>query len=60
MVRLKRVRRGVQRAGAANGATDFRAVKRFIDDLANGASATAALSAASKATVDMAGRAPRR
>ena len=50
---LNRVR-GVHRAGAANRAADLCAIKRFIDDLANRAGATAALGAAAEAAIDMA------
>jgi hypothetical protein len=45
---------GVHRAGAANQATDFGAIERFIDDLANRAGATTALDAAAEAAIDMA------
>jgi hypothetical protein len=51
---------GVQCAGAADRAADFRAVERFIDDLANGASAPTALCAATETAVDMARRPARR
>jgi hypothetical protein len=51
---LDRVR-GVHRAGTANRATDLCAVERFVNDLADCASAAAALGAAAEASVDMAG-----
>jgi len=58
-IRLKRLC-GVQGAGAANRAADFRAVEGLIDDLANGASAPPALRAATETAVDMARRPARR
>src|SRR5262249_33577945 len=51
---------GVQCAGASDGTANLRAVERFIDNLANGASAPPALCAATETTVDMARRAARR
>ena len=54
-VRLERVR-SVHRACAANRAANFRAIERFVYDLANGASAPPALGAAAKTTVDVARR----
>jgi len=47
--------RSVHRAGTANRAADFCAVKRFVDDLADRAGAAAALGAAAKAAIDMTG-----
>jgi hypothetical protein len=55
---LERIGRGVQRAGATDWATDFRAVQGFIDDLANGARASAALGAAPQTAIHVAGRPP--
>jgi len=45
----------VHRAGTANRAADFCAVKRFVDNLADRAGAAAALGAAAKAAIDMTG-----
>jgi hypothetical protein len=47
---------GVQCAGASDGTANLRAVERFIDNLANGASAPPALGAAAKTAIDMARR----
>jgi hypothetical protein len=55
---LERISRGVQRAGATDRATDFRAVQGFIDDLANGARASPALGAAPQTAIYVAGRPP--
>src|SRR5262245_1682295 len=52
---LKRIR-SVHRARATDGAADLRAIERFIDDLANGASAPPALCAAAKTAIHMARR----
>jgi hypothetical protein len=52
---LKRIR-SVHRARATDRATDFRTIERFIDNLANGASAPPALRAAAKTAIDMARR----
>jgi len=57
--RLKRVC-GVQSAGAADGTADFGAVERFINDLADGTGAAAALGTAAEATIDVARGAARR
>jgi hypothetical protein len=48
----------VHRAGTAYRTTHFGTVKRFVDDLANGAGTPAALRAAAEATIDMARGAP--
>jgi hypothetical protein len=45
---------GVHRAGTAGGAAYLCTVKRFVDDLADRARATAALGAAAEAAIDMA------
>ena len=50
----------MHRARATDRAADLRTIQRFIDDLANGASAPPALCAATETTVDMARRAARR
>jgi len=50
----------VQSAGAADRTADFGAVERFINDLADGAGAPAALGTAAEATIDMTRRAARR
>jgi hypothetical protein len=44
----------VHGANAANRTTDFRPVKRLVNNLPNGASAAAALGTAAKAAIDMA------
>jgi len=51
---------GVERAGAANRAANFGAIERFVDDLANGASAPPTLGATAKTTIDVACRPARR
>jgi len=56
---LKRIR-SVHRARATDRAADLRAIKRFVDDLANGASAPPTLRAAAKTTINMACRPSRR
>jgi len=53
---LERISRRVQRAGATDRATDFRAVKGLIDDLANGTRASPALGAAPQTAIHVAGR----
>jgi hypothetical protein len=58
-VRLERVR-SVHRACAANRAANFRAIERFVNNLANGARAPPALGAAAKTTVNVARRPARR
>jgi len=47
----------VQSTGAADWTANFGAVKCFINDLADGAGAAAALGAAAEASIDMACRA---
>jgi hypothetical protein len=46
----------MHRARATDRAADLRTIQRFIDDLANGASAPPALGAAAKTAIDMARR----
>ena len=46
---------GVHRASTANRAADLSTVKRLVDDLADRTGTTAALGAATEATIDMAG-----
>jgi len=46
----------MHRARATDRAADLRTIQRFIDDLANGASAPPALGTAAKTAIDMARR----